>query len=88
MCLSTDKYPVQAMIKYHEGSDRPHIFTIQGHPEFTPEIVHDMVEYRIAAGIFDEATGAEARRRAWGKGRQGGEGLSRVGWAVWDFLLG
>lgn len=86
-CLKTEKYPVQAMVKYHDSSKVPHIFTIQGHPEFVPELVDTMVEVRAENGVIDEATATEARRRVWGKDKQGGEGLGCVGWSVWRMIL-
>lgn len=75
------------MVQYHPDSKIPHIFTIQGHPEFVPELVHEMVEIRAAAGIIDEQTAVEARRRVWGKDKRGGEGLGCVGWSVWRMIL-
>ena len=89
--LRSQKYPIQGMVKHHPMStDRQplaHIFTLQGHPEFVPELVEMMVNYRMEAGIFDVTVGAEALRRAWGKDKQGGEGLVRVGWSMWRVML-
>ncbi|WVQ95299.1 hypothetical protein IAU59_002394 [Kwoniella sp. CBS 9459] len=62
------------------------IFTVQGHPEFTPDMVLRTIEARVKMGIFDEELATEARRRAVGKG-DGGEGFGRVGWSVWKVLL-
>ena len=79
------------MVKSHLASttDNPigHILTLQGHPEFEPGMVEMLVDYREKNGIFDGETTAEARRRIWGKNRQGGEGLGRIGWSIWKFLL-
>lgn len=95
LLATTKRYPVHSMIKLYpsEGqasaSEPPqaHIFTIQGHPEFTPSIVDIMVDVREAGGVFDEQTTAEARRRAGGKAGTGGEGLGKVGWAIWRVML-
>ncbi|ORY32901.1 class I glutamine amidotransferase-like protein [Naematelia encephala] len=89
--LRTAKYPVQGMVKHHPLStpQQPiaQIFTLQGHPEFTPQIVESLVTARIAGAIFDSDEGKEAIRRTWGKDRQGGEGLIRVGWSIWRLML-
>lgn len=79
------------MIKYHSSSTQSnplaHILTIQGHPEFTPSIVSHVVDARASTGIFDPEVTAEALRRLGGKDGSGGEGLGRVGWAIWRVLL-
>ncbi|OCF35878.1 cytoplasmic protein [Kwoniella heveanensis CBS 569] len=62
------------------------ILTVQGHPEFTPDMVLRTIEARVKMGIFDEQLATEARRRAVGRG-DGGEGFGRVGWSVWKVLL-
>lgn len=61
--------------------------TVQGHPEFTPEIVKNVVDAREEQGIFDAEAVKEARRRTGGKDGTGGEGFGRVGWAVWRVML-
>jgi hypothetical protein len=75
------------MVKTYPSSSTAHIFTVQGHPEFTPAIVSHMVDARSAQGIFDETTTAEARRRLGGKDGSGGEGYGKVGWAIWKVML-
>ena len=79
------------MVKLHPASTPSHplaqILTVQGHPEFTSEIVSKMVDVRSATGIFNVSTTNEARRRLGGKDGSGGEGFGRVGWAVWRVLL-
>ncbi|KAL7422968.1 NEDD8 activating enzyme [Cryptotrichosporon argae] len=79
------------MIKLHPSSttSKPiaHVLTIQGHPEYTPEIVAHMVDTRSASGLFDGPTTAEARRRLGGKQGSGGEGFERAGWAVWRVIM-
>jgi hypothetical protein len=79
------------MIKLHPASTPSkllaQIFTVQGHPEFTPSIVSHMVDARSASGLFDGPTTEEARRRLGGKDGSGGEGFGRVGWAIWRVLM-
>lgn len=91
LLLKTPRYPVHSMIKLHPSStaENPlaHIFTVQGHPEFTPSIVSKMVDVRSEQGIFDSETAKEARRRLGGKNGTGGEGFGRVGWAIWRVIL-
>lgn len=94
VCLTTPKYPIQAMVKYRPeptgadtGAPIPHIFSVQGHPEFVPGLVGTMIDIRDSQGIFDAAVAAEARRRAGGRDGTGGEGLGRVGWAIWNVML-
>jgi hypothetical protein len=69
------------------ASDEPlppvHIFSVQGHPEFTKEIVHEIVEARTASGILDSSTASLARKRAEWRN----DGPSVVGRAIWDILL-
>ncbi|WWC65320.1 uncharacterized protein I303_107938 [Kwoniella dejecticola CBS 10117] len=90
LLLSTPQYPVHSFVKYHPYSSPTNplaqILTVQGHPEFTPEIVSHIIDARHATGVFDEKVTKEARRRAGGKG-QGGEGFGRIGWSVWRVLL-
>lgn len=50
-------------------------------------MVERIVNYRIERKMWNEETCTEARRRVWGKDRQGGEGLGRVGWSVWRMIL-
>jgi len=76
------------MVKYRpDDPSIPHIFTVQGHPEFVPGLVGRMIDIRDEQGIFDTEVAAEARRRAGGKDGSGGEGLGRVGWAIWNIIL-
>ena len=89
--LKSDKYPVHSMLKLHPTStaENPiaHILTVQGHPEFTPDIVSRIVDLRSESGVFDQVAAAEARRRAGGKDGSGGEGFGRIGWAIWRVML-
>lgn len=79
------------MVRMSSASTSAHpiaqIFTVQGHPEYTPDIVHKMIDVREVEGKIDAATATEARRRAGGKDGSGGEGYGRVGWAIWRVML-
>lgn len=91
LLLSTPRYPIHSFVKLHPDStpENPlaRVLTIQGHPEFTPGIVTEMVNVRSSQGIFDDETTVEARRRLPGKDGQGGEGVGRVGSAIWRVML-
>lgn len=39
------------------------VITVQGHPEFTEEIVRELLENRHRQGIFDDETYEDAMRR-------------------------
>lgn len=90
LLLTSEKYPVHSFVKHHSAStpEKPlaQIFAIQGHPEFTPEIVSLMVDARSGL-VFNEAETEEARRRLPGKDGAGGEGEGRLGWAIWRVML-
>lgn len=90
LLLKSEKYPVHSMVKYHPTfSNEPlaRIFSIQGHPEFTPSIVSHVIDVRVKAGVFKGQDADEAKRRAGGKDGTGGEGLGRLGWAIWKVML-
>ncbi|APA12812.1 hypothetical protein SS1G_08257 [Sclerotinia sclerotiorum 1980 UF-70] len=53
----TEKCATQGM--YIKGR----LMTVQGHPEFTKEIVREVLEARHASGIFDDATFEDAMSR-------------------------
>lgn len=80
------------MAYYHPSSSTgsaplARIFTIQGHPEFTPSIVSHVIDARVEAGVFNVGVAEEAKRRMGGKDGSGGEGLGRLGWAIWRVML-
>ncbi|KAJ7864993.1 class I glutamine amidotransferase-like protein [Mycena olivaceomarginata] len=67
----------QGMVRFHEDGDGAsvvppspiplssiHIFTVQGHPEFTEPIVRKLTKARAAQGIIPAATAEDADRRA------------------------
>ena len=59
-----------------------HILTLQGHPEFTSNIVSHIIDARSKAGVFSPEVEKEARRRA-GLNHDG-QGL--LGRAIWRVL--
>lgn len=59
------------------------MLTVQGHPEFTEEIVRELLEARRAQGIFGE----EVFREAMGRVGDGTDGVG-VGGGFLRFLRG
>lgn len=55
---SSPRCAVQGM--YSPG----HFITVQGHPEFTGEIVSEIVELRTEAGVFSKEQSEDALNRA------------------------
>jgi GMP synthase-like glutamine amidotransferase len=90
LLMKSERYPVHSFVKHHAAStpDKPlaQVLTIQGHPEFFPELVSLMVDARSGL-IFNEEETKEARRRLPGKDGSGGEGEGRIGWAIWRVML-
>lgn len=41
-----------------------HMFTLQGHPEFTSDIVKDIIDVREGRGVLSRDFSAESRERA------------------------
>ncbi|KAG8950407.1 hypothetical protein FRC03_012861 [Tulasnella sp. 419] len=78
--------PNQGMISEYsdQGDDLKgiHIFTVQGHPEFSPDIVHKIIDTRELSGVMDSETVKEGRRRA----DERDEGTGRIGKAIWKVL--
>jgi hypothetical protein len=60
-----------------------HIFTVQGHPEFTGPIVEKIVNVREERGILSSERASQARE----DGYKPHDGLGRVGNAVWKVLM-
>ncbi|EKM53291.1 uncharacterized protein PHACADRAFT_259553 [Phanerochaete carnosa HHB-10118-sp] len=77
----------QGFVRYAPGalSRTPkdiQIFTVQGHPEFTENIVRKIIDVRLSTGVIDQATADSARQRA--KWRNDGVGV--IGKAIWQIL--
>jgi len=81
----------QGMVRFNNNAtDDPlrcsladvHIFTLQGHPEFTEPIVSALVEQRHASGVIDAEAAAEAERRRFWKN----DGVDVCGKAIWSVL--
>ncbi|KAF5309043.1 hypothetical protein D9619_013556 [Psilocybe cf. subviscida] len=82
---ATDISPVQGMVRFSPDTDRVHIFTVQGHPEFTEPIVTAIIAQRSGSGAIGQETAAEyeASRRYV---RDDGPG--RVGRTLWKVITG
>ena len=76
----------QGMIfrRTRENVGEVQVFTVQGHPEFNPDIVGKIVDAREASGAMDPATVKEGRLR----GAKHDDGVGPIGKAVWNVLNG
>jgi len=83
---STSIAPVQGLVKYYPGSTTIHVFTLQGHPEFSlgSDIVTRIIEDREANGVFDKQLADTGRNLAV----QDSQGVSVVGALLWKVVLG
>jgi hypothetical protein len=55
--------PVHGLVKYSDGGEIS-IFTLQGHPEFSPDIVCMIIDAREKSGAYSKALADESRRHA------------------------
>ena len=84
---STEKSPVQGMVLPNASATEItslsdiHILCVQGHPEFTADIVLKLVDTREASGVFDGSTARDARHRA-GLEHDGIEVIGKVIWKL------
>ncbi|KAF8576341.1 class I glutamine amidotransferase-like protein [Ramaria rubella] len=79
----TDNTANQGMIRmYDDQPSQTHIFCIQGHPEFLPDIVNKIVDVREKSGAMDSATVKDGRRRAVRRD----DGKSSIARAIWKVL--
>ncbi|KAH9173859.1 class I glutamine amidotransferase-like protein [Lactarius sanguifluus] len=60
-----------------------HVLTLQGHPEFTAEIVKEVVKARSESGAMDR----ETAENAWPRADWHNDGVSLIGKAIWRVLL-
>lgn len=58
------------------------VFTTQAHPEFTEDVMQDLLDSRHESGVFDDDLYRDASARS-GKEHDG----LRVARAIWTFLL-
>jgi GMP synthase-like glutamine amidotransferase len=85
---STDKCLVQGIVlPYGSAAEVTsfsdiHILCLQGHPEFTTDIVQKVVDVREASGVLDAPTAQEARRRAVLEH----DGVNVVGKVIWKLF--
>lgn len=61
---------------------RIHIFTVQGHPEFTGEIVNAIIDAREHSGVMSADAVRQGRERAF----RNHEGIGAIGRAIWRVL--
>ncbi|TRM60999.1 class I glutamine amidotransferase-like protein [Schizophyllum amplum] len=71
------------MVKYADTDPQSiHILTVQGHPEFTAQMVDKIVDARAQGGVLDARTAQDyATRRAWTN-----DGVTIVGRTIWKSL--
>jgi len=94
LLASTSVTHNQGFIKFYPSTTPPsdlsspinlktiQIFTVQGHPEFTKRIVHQLVEARSATGVIDKETADRARSRTdWPN-----DGVDRIGKVIWGIM--
>ena len=78
----------QGMVKFHAGAQKGnklndvHILTLQGHPEYTEEIITGLVTIRSQSGIISAEAAADAERRRYWKQ----DGIEVLGRAIWGVL--
>ncbi|KAH9055119.1 class I glutamine amidotransferase-like protein [Lactarius deliciosus] len=60
-----------------------HVLTLQGHPEFTAEIVKEVVKARSESGAMDR----ETAENAWPRADWHNDGVNLIGKAIWRVLL-
>ncbi|KAF9004613.1 class I glutamine amidotransferase-like protein [Cyathus striatus] len=74
----------QGMVKWRSGAEKKslkdvHIITLQGHPEFTENIVSSLVEARSSSGVIDKEAAEDAEKRKHWRN----DGVSVVGKVLW-----
>jgi len=80
---STPVSEIQGMILPYESSpSETHIFCVQGHPEFLPDIVNKIVDFRGKSGVMDPATVKDGHERAVRED----DGRGAIGQAIWKVL--
>ncbi|KAG8991086.1 hypothetical protein FRB94_012872 [Tulasnella sp. JGI-2019a] len=73
--------PVQGIISRY-ASGGIHVLSVQGHPEFSPDIVSKIIDVRESSGILDAETIKEARIKA----AKRDDGIGLIGQAIWQVL--
>ncbi|TBU23564.1 class I glutamine amidotransferase-like protein [Dichomitus squalens] len=86
---STPISPNQGMVKLYPGGSPEsvspadvHIFTVQGHPEFTQFIVDEIVKARSSTGVIGKDIVEDVQRRRDLRN----DGVEVVGKTLWDIL--
>jgi len=90
---STSTSSIQGMVTFTSGASpsasspsellpRVHVLTLQGHPEYTDDMVEAVIVRRLASGALSAQDAAGARARMG----QANEGVSVVGRAIWGMF--
>ncbi|KAF8528408.1 class I glutamine amidotransferase-like protein [Hysterangium stoloniferum] len=80
---STSVSPVQGMIlPCKDNASQVHVFCVQGHPEFLPDIVNKIVDAREKSGNMNADTVKDGRARAV----RPDDGTGAIGRAIWQVL--
>ncbi|PPQ70426.1 hypothetical protein CVT24_013176 [Panaeolus cyanescens] len=90
---STPVSPIQGMVRFldphtdpakdHDSLPPVHVFTTQGHPEFTEPITTAIIKQRSATGAMDATTVADWEPRKY----LPTHGVDIVGRAMWDVMV-
>lgn len=73
---------VQGLIRRYPNTSDIHILTVQGHPEFTSDIVEAIIDAREASGAMSKEVVEDGRRRAVVEH----DGIGAIGRAMWRVL--
>jgi len=86
---SSSKSPVQGMVRFNTPTTHPtpslsdiHILTVQGHPEFTTPMIHDIIDFWRESGIFNDQDAKEG----WEFAKKDHDGVKIVGKTMWKVL--
>jgi hypothetical protein len=60
-----------------------HVFTVQGHPEFTASISNIIIDARIQSGVLVKEIAEDARRR---NGELRNDGVDVIGRVMWKII--
>lgn len=86
---STPIAPNQGMVQFYPSADSDsakaedvHIFTVQGHPEFTQRISDKIVNARASTGVISKDVAEDVRRRAAWRN----DGVDVIGKVLWQVM--
>ncbi|KAH8823540.1 class I glutamine amidotransferase-like protein, partial [Flagelloscypha sp. PMI_526] len=72
----------QGFVTFYPGTEKIHIFTVQGHPEFVNDLVKKLVQLRKSSGVIDVPTAEEFETRKDDEHH----GVSVIGKVIWKVL--